>query len=85
MSSWRRSGSLRRSGVSSMNANLSYLGKKTSTEAQVATLNGEVDLLSQQVQDLATKKATLVERLALQGTELATEASRRKVLETDLS
>lgn len=68
-----------------MNANLSYLGKKTSTEAQVATLNGEVDLLSQQVQDLATKKATLVERLALQGTELATEASRRKVLETDLS
>ena len=51
----------------------------------MATLNGEVDRLSQQVQDLATKKATLVERLVLQGTELATEALRRKVLETDLS
>lgn len=34
---------------------------------------------------MAMEKATLVERLALRGSEIASEVSRRKVVETDLS
>ena len=40
-------------------------GEKIDVEAQVATLDGEVSLLSQQVQNLVSKKEALAEHLAL--------------------
>ncbi|CAI9271369.1 unnamed protein product [Lactuca saligna] len=52
---------------------LVLFGEKTVDEAQVATLDGEVNRLSQQVQDLAMEKTTLVERLALRGMDHVVE------------
>ena len=42
------------------------------------TLDGEIDRLSQQFQDLAKEKATLVECLELRGCELTTKVSKWK-------
>lgn len=59
-------------------------GEKTVVEAQVVTLDEEVNLLSQQVQNLVSEKEALAERLTLRDDQFTTEVSRRKILEADL-
>lgn len=54
-------------------------------EAQVATLDGEVDLLSQQVQNLVLEKEALAERLTLRDDQFTAEVSRRKTVVADFA
>ena len=51
----------------------------------MATLNEEVDILSQHVQIFVSKKEALAERLTLQDDQFTAEDSRRKILEVDLA
>nr|KAJ0202751.1 hypothetical protein LSAT_V11C500252000 [Lactuca sativa] len=60
-------------------------GEKTVMEAQVATLDGEVNILSQQVQNLVSEKVELAECLTLQDNQFTAEVSSRKILEADLA